>query len=396
MKKARLALAVAVIKNKPSGQSGREHAEALAGQLRSLDEGWRNKAQRLQREVLRLRQELLLAKMTPNTQSAREAAGDDNTMDLSQNLIGPVKELCSLDLDSGCDTETLLPTPDAAEPRTNRKPDPPPATSGPPPPLPSMLLHMQFLQSLCGLRRLEGKDCGQAAAWLGPDGDTESVLVDSVRQLLDSVVAACREAPPLPPAALLLQACQVAARAVDLCCSQKQPSPRFVTHVEESLRELTGMLLHADQLNRLQVEEKLMGCLIVLGRSGSSKSFLIRHVLSQINGLAERLWQACQGKESSGPEEFAVNQYENSVYLFWILEELLQKSEVPGREEMGSGVTSHHHTAEQKALLGQLEHHVLLLSDEFPLFALYMWRLGGLLSCSDTAQDPPCSRNMHP
>uniref|UniRef100_A0A667YZW8 Meiosis-specific, MEI4 homolog (S. cerevisiae) n=1 Tax=Myripristis murdjan TaxID=586833 RepID=A0A667YZW8_9TELE len=277
MKKARLALAVAVIKNKPPGQSGREHAEALAGQLRSLDEGWRSRAQGLQQEVLRLRQELLLAKMTPSTRSTREA------------------ELVIL--------------------RINL----------------SMLLHMQFLQSLCGLRWAEGKDGGLEAAWLSSDEHAGSVLVDSVCQLLDSVVAACRDAPPLPPSALLLQACQVAARASDLCCSQNQPSAKI-------LKKLKIVKSQYSQ-PQLQVEEKLTECLIILGTSGLSKSFLIRQVLSQISGLADQLWKACQ------------------------------KSEVP----------------EQEAFLGQLEHHILHLSNEFPLFALYMWRIGGLLSTSATA-----------
>lgn len=153
-----------------------------------------------------------------------------------------------------------FPSPDASAPRT-RQPVCPADTSGPPPPFSStenlgpegkaMLLHMQFFQSLCGLCWAEGKDGGLEAAWLSSDEHAGSVLVDSVCQLLDSVVAACRDAPPLPPSALLLQACQVAARASDLCCSQNQPSAKLKTHVEESLRELTGMLLHCDQLNKV-------------------------------------------------------------------------------------------------------------------------------------------------
>lgn len=67
--KAKVALAVAVIKSKPSGLSGREYAEALARQLKSHDEDWKKKAQELQQEVLRLRQELLMSRAS-NVESA--------------------------------------------------------------------------------------------------------------------------------------------------------------------------------------------------------------------------------------------------------------------------------------------------------------------------------------
>lgn len=80
-----------------------------------------------------------------------------------------------------------------------------------------------------------------------------------------------------------------------------------------------------------------------------------------------------QGKESSAPDSFLVYQYENSCYMFWILEQLLQKYEVRGRVQLGP---------EQKAFKDNLDQYILLLSDEFPLFALYMWRIGGLLSPS--------------
>ncbi|XP_044026078.1 meiosis-specific protein MEI4 isoform X1 [Siniperca chuatsi] len=198
--KAKVALAVAVIKNKPSGMSGREYAEALACKLKNEDEGWKKKSQELQQEVLRLRQELLITRVTSNTESATEAAGHDNTMDnVSQDLFGPESAAYSANLQLGSDSETpelLLE-------------DPQPAVTSPQPPVPSsrhgsprgkaMLPHVQFLQSLCSLHRVEGNHRGLESLWFCPDGDAGSVLVDSVCQLLDSVVAACRDPPPLGP-----------------------------------------------------------------------------------------------------------------------------------------------------------------------------------------------------
>ncbi|XP_070782387.1 meiosis-specific protein MEI4 [Enoplosus armatus] len=372
--KAKVALAVAMIKNKPSGMSGREYAEALSCRLKNQDEGWKRKAQELQQEVLRLRQELLINRGTSNTKSTAEAAGLDNTMDVSQDLFGPESVANSEDLQPGCDSETpelLLH-------------DPQPAITPPQPPVPSSrqwsprgnatLPHVQFLQSLCSLHRVEGDRRGLESLWFGPDGDAGSVLVDSVCQLLDSVVAACRDPPPLGPRDLVPRACRVAAGAMDLFCSQRLPSAEFRRRVEESLRELTGTLLLSNQLSTLEAAEKLMENLITLGGSSMSKSFLIRHILSQISALADQLWQAFQERESSGLDKFPVDQYQNSCRLFWILEALLQNSKVPCRAGGGS---------ELMGFLTHLEQRVFLMSDEFPLFFICMWRMGRLLTSSD-------------
>lgn len=172
--------------------------------------------------------------------------------DMSQDLFGPGSETCSADIQLGSDSETpelLLQ-------------DPPPAVAPPQPPFPSSrpgspcgkvaLPHVQFLQSLCALHRVAGDNRGPESLWFSPDGDAGSVLVDSVCQLLDSVAAACRDPPPLPgPRDLVLQACRVVARAMDLFCSQRLPSVEFMRRVEESLRELTAMLLHCNQPSRV-------------------------------------------------------------------------------------------------------------------------------------------------
>ncbi|XP_074472087.1 meiosis-specific protein MEI4 isoform X2 [Sebastes fasciatus] len=373
--KARVALTVAIIKKKPSGMSGREHAEALACRLKSQDESWKEKAQGLQQEVLSLQHELLITRATANTKSSTEAAGNDDTMDnASQDLFGPGSEAYSADLQPGSETPELLPE--------LLQQDTQPAITFPQPPLSSsprgkaMLAHGQFLQSLCSLHRVEGNNRGLESLWFSPDGGAGSELVESVCQLLDSVVAACRDPSPLGPCELVLQACQVAARAMDLFCSQRLPSVEFKRRVEESLRELTELLLHSDQLSRLRAAEKLMEYLITLGSCNMSKSFLIRHILSLISSLADQLWQAFQEQESSGLDRFPVDQHQNSCYLFWILEELLQKSKVACTVEVEVG-------SEQTGFLSHLDRRVFLMSEEFPLFVICMWRLGGLLTSSD-------------
>ncbi|CAB1340386.1 unnamed protein product [Coregonus sp. 'balchen'] len=351
LRKAKLVVAVAIIKSKPPGRSGRRHAEHLANTLSSQTEAWKTKAQKLQEEVLRMRQELLLTQMLskPKNTSGTEAGGDDFKDLLSQDLMGPglVKDLLNSDMDSGYgmenNTETLLPTQDSAEPSAQPAF---PTVDTTPPQIPfsslceagsrgkAMLLHMQFLQSLCGLNRLEGEAMSVEAGGFSLDKD-RSVVADSVCQLLSCVVSASRDVRLLPPHSLLLQACRVVAQAVDHWLSHRQPSLLFVTGMEDSLKQLTDVLLCNGQLNR--------------------------------------------GESSNGPGQFDMSLYENSFYLFWLLEQLLQVRQGPPG---ATGGTGHHWSPEQKALLGRLEHSVLLLSDDFPLYALYMWRIGALLAPS--------------
>ncbi|KAK2855851.1 hypothetical protein Q5P01_004586 [Channa striata] len=374
--KAKVALAVAIIKSRPQGMSGREYAEALACKLKSQDESWKKKAQDLQQEVLRLRQEVLITRVMSSPKSSAQTAGQSCKLDdVSPELFGSESAVRSSAHPLDCDSET----------RDLMLQDPPSAVTSPLPPAPSCvyagpqgtaeLPHVHFLQSLCALNRVQGNSRGLEALWFSPDGETGSLLMDSVCQLLDSVVNACRDPPPLGPRDLVLQACQVAAQAMDLFSAQRLPSVGFMRRVEESLRELTAMLLHSNQLSRLQAAEKLMQYLITLGSSTVSKSFLIGHLLSQLSDVADQLWQAFQGQDRSALDRFPVDQYHNSCYLFWILEELLQKSKVLWRAEVGS---------EQVGILTHLEQRVFLLSEEFPLFSICMWRIGSLLTSSDT------------
>ncbi|XP_076011023.1 meiosis-specific protein MEI4 [Genypterus blacodes] len=362
LKKVKLAIAITVIKNRPPGISGRDYAEALACNLKSQDENWKSKAQDLQQEVQELRQNLLLARVASQTTCFRDAAGvpgySDTADDLTQDTIGPKTDVCSMD-------RHIFPA----------------AASQPPPVFPSsfrrapdgkvLLNHVQLLQALCSLHQVKGKNGYLEVQCVFPDGDAGLLFEDTASRLLDSVVRACKDPLPPGPGDLILQACHVAVKAMHVYSSQQQPSGDFLKHMEDALTELTAMLLHCGQPNRFQVAEKLKEYLITLGGSSLSASYLIRHILSQISSLAEQIWQACQATENSASDTFHVYEYENSCYLFSILEQLLQNSEVRGTLQMGP---------EQKAFKEKLDQHILLLSDEFPLFALYLWKIGGLLS----------------
>ncbi|TWW68478.1 Meiosis-specific protein MEI4 [Takifugu flavidus] len=85
--------------------------------------------------------------------------------------------------------------------------------------------------------------------------------------------------------------------------------------------------------------------------------------------------------EGSAIHKFPLAQYHNSFHLFWIVKTLLQNCKVPYRAAAGSDATG---------FLVHLERRVFLLSEEFPLFSMYMWMIGGLLT-STGAGPPPAA-----
>ncbi|XP_056873055.1 meiosis-specific protein MEI4 isoform X5 [Takifugu flavidus] len=198
----------------------------------------------------------------------------DRTVDpASQDLFGPE---CVVQTDS--ETPELLPSVPlqrpADTPRLQERPQ-------------EVFPHVEFLQSLCALQRVRGDDHGLEPLWFPPDADAGSLLADSVCQLLDSVVKACKDPPPFGPGDPVLQACRVVSQATDLFCSQRLPSVEFKRGVESSLEELTEMLLHRD-------------------------------------------WSS-QDAEGSAIHKFPLAQYHNSFHLFWIVKTLLQNCKAPVR-----------------------------------------------------------------
>lgn len=72
---------------------------------------------------------------------------------------------------------------------------------------------------------------------------------------------------------------------------------------------------------------------------------------------------------------YDVTRYENIFSIFWILEQLLQKE-----NEEGNTSSTGHEDIEIKKFLQKHDEAIFLLSDTFPLFTFYLWRVGILLN----------------
>ncbi|XP_035986276.1 meiosis-specific protein MEI4-like [Fundulus heteroclitus] len=107
---AQVAVAVGVIRSRPPGTSGREHAEELGRRMRRQEAAWRETAQVLRQEVLRLRQELLMSRSLVEAERSRQTTGlvPDDGHDLCPSCLG-VEHLREALSDDACPNCSVMP-----------------------------------------------------------------------------------------------------------------------------------------------------------------------------------------------------------------------------------------------------------------------------------------------
>ncbi|XP_068199361.1 meiosis-specific protein MEI4 [Antennarius striatus] len=351
----RVAQAVVLIRNNPPGVSGAEHARVLARGVRRRDEGLRRRSWELQ-------QELLVARATGGGATEDHASLDPVGSD-GGGPGGP---------DGGSEShDDPLPDAQPPGPPSSLHVDSPPQVDPP---------DLDLLQALCALQQVRGANRGLETLWLRPGGVSGPVLEGTVCQLLEAVGGVCRYPPRLFPPDLVLRACRVGAGAMDLFCSQTAPPQDFLRRVEGALGELVGALGGGALLLGVQDADWLTECLVLLGGGAMSRSFLIRHILSQISALTDQLWNTFQDPGPAGLDWFPVERYQNASHLLLVLERLLLDSQVAVRVVPG---------AEPTDFLAHLEGRLFQLSDEFPLFSIYLWKIARLLRSPDLGQATP-------
>uniref|UniRef100_A0A3B3T2I8 Uncharacterized protein n=1 Tax=Paramormyrops kingsleyae TaxID=1676925 RepID=A0A3B3T2I8_9TELE len=247
LRTAKLAVAVAIIRSRPKGWTGREHAEFLASRLHCEDNDWKAKAQGLQEEVLRLRQELLLSKTRAEITGSSVAGG---YMDQPPG--------CILYTGSGFMHNTGDPPMDGRSQAAEESM----RISGPWEGDSAMLHHTQFLHSLVGL--------GQPA-----DSRDLPVVTDALCQLLSCMVEAWADPRLLPPPSLILRAAWVVAQALEFLSGPA--CVELVGRAESCLKELTALLLGNTRLNwvRTAALTHSVRCLLICTPSLSNSCLLI-------------------------------------------------------------------------------------------------------------------------
>ncbi|XP_060061401.1 meiosis-specific protein MEI4 isoform X3 [Erinaceus europaeus] len=329
LKTTKLALALAIIHSKPANRSSREYTEHLARVVSEQESKWKSKVETLEAEVLQLRQKLLL-----NSICSGSFKNGDSSFQLQTQEPKSSENTLSMQEDSGCDLSNEQRMEPAEIPQHFVQSCAPTLF----PPLPIMKRHsrtpgnplsshMQFLQHLLELKCLT--ESGSLKTDLSQFENNFSTVSDSVLQLLDGLITFYHK-PKFPSSSFWTEAVDTLAKLVNDCNLSDHILKKCYKKFEEFEKTLLQAILRNSHINRVQTS-------------------------------------------------YDVTRYENSFSLFWILEQLLQKE-----AEEGSTSSKGNDDQEIKKFLQKHDEIIFQLSDTFPLFTFYLWRLGVLLNSEET------------
>ncbi|NXU58739.1 MEI4 protein, partial [Turnix velox] len=373
LKISKLALAFAIIHSKPPGKSCKEYTEHLARTVSEQDFGWKSKAEALEAEVLRLRQELLLNKICPRFCLENNASAETP---LDQECAKPLSYSSQLE-DSGCDVsndyafdslgtasdfhqseqiantskrwlERVLPLDLCCSSKE------------------SVTAPVQFLQHLLEIKKLSERGILQAD-FTELENDSFTIC-NSVSQLLDGLTI-FYNSPKFPVSHLVSEAVFVLIRLITDNKLSNHVMKKCFKKLEEFKKNLIHLILRNSGVNRFQTLHAVANTLVLLARNNILRNSLVSLLLLEVRQFAVQLLQAHQIQAM-----YDITQYENIFPLFMILEQLLQN------ETKDSSVSNSDYDGEEKIrFLKNLDQIILHLSDEFPLFSLYLWRVSVLL-----------------
>ncbi|XP_007949530.1 meiosis-specific protein MEI4 [Orycteropus afer afer] len=373
LRTSKLALALAIIRSKPADKSSREYTEHLAMVVSGQESKWRSKVKALEAEVLQLRQKLLLSRIY--------SGSFKNEHDIIENLQTQKprssETMSTLLEDSGCDlsNEHQTEASETSQHFVERSP------LTPFPPLPIMKRHcatpenplsshMQFLQHLLELKNVAESDILKTD--LSQFENDYSVVADSVSQLLDGLITFYSN-PKIPFSSFWTEAVCTLARLFSDYNLSNHILKKCSKKLEEFEKTILQVILRNKNINRFQVQHYISQSLVTLGSCSLLRKSIISLLLSEVNSFIDDLETINQVQAS-----YDVMRYENMFFLFWVLEQLLQKE-----TEEGNTSSRRHDDQEIKKFLQKHDQTIFQLSDSFPLFTFYLWRLGILFNSAE-------------
>ncbi|NWW45213.1 MEI4 protein, partial [Pedionomus torquatus] len=375
LKISKLALAFAIIHSKPPGKSSKEYTEHLAKMVSEQDFGWKSKAEALEAEVLRLRQELLLNKICPRFRLENDASAE--TL-LDQERLNPPNYSSQLE-DSGCDVsdDRVFDSLGTASdfPQSEHNVDTSNQWLERVPLLDlcrthkeeSLAASLQFLQHLLEIRKLS--EGGSLQADFTEMENDSFTICNSVSRVLDGLTV-FYNSPKIPVSNLLNEAVRVLISLITDSKLSNHVLKKCFKKLEEFKKNLIKIILRSSGVNRFQALHAVSHTLGLLARNNILRNSLISLLLPEIRHFAEHLLEAHQVQGT-----YDITQYENISSLCMILEQLLEN-----KSEGGNASSSDYDGEEKIKFLKNLDQIILHLSDEFPLFSLYLWRVSVLLN----------------
>ncbi|XP_020142684.2 meiosis-specific protein MEI4 [Microcebus murinus] len=372
LRTSKLALALAIIHSKPADRSSREYTEHLAVLVSGQESKWRSKVEALEAEVLQLRQKLLLSRICSGSFKSGNLSSQLQAQEPGsfENTLTPME-------DSGCVLSNEQTTESLELPQNLVES----CTPMPFPPLPlikrtcatlenPLSSHMQFLQHLLELKNLT--ESGSLKTELTYFEKDFSIVSDSVFQLLDGLITFYRNL-KLPFSSFWTEAIDTLARLISDYNLSNHILKKCSKKLEEFEKTLLQVILGNNNINRFQVQHYVSRNLVTLGHCSLLRKSIIPLLLSEVNSFAVDL-----GAVNQEPASYDVTRYENIFFLFWVLEQLLQKE-----TEEGNTKSIGYDDPEIKKFLQRHDETIFQLSDAFPLFTFYLWRLGILLNSAE-------------
>ncbi|XP_060089284.1 meiosis-specific protein MEI4 [Heteronotia binoei] len=379
LKISQLALALAIIHAKPPDKSSKEYTEHLAKVVSGPDSKWKSKAEALEAEVLHLRQQLYLSKLSSgfclenwNSAVIGETVLSTNTEDCSDHF-----EDSGCDVSSNCIADPLenLFTSTSSECGSNSSISVIPSSVHPIlTPCHAfktdyLVAHMQFLQRILELKKLA--ESGGLRTDLKKLGIDSSRVSDSLSQLVDGLVTSY-SLPELPFSIFPKQTVLVITKLLSDADLSQQIVGKCFRKLEESVKRLVAIVLNNGDLNRFQVQDSISHALVLLGKCSTLRNSTISLLFREVSRFAHELQHTNEVQA-----KYAI-QYENIFFLCRILEQLLERG--TGQENAASSICDEE---EKKKFLQNLDQAIFHLSDEFPLFCIYLWRIGTLLNAAE-------------
>ncbi|XP_013408038.1 meiosis-specific protein MEI4 isoform X2 [Lingula anatina] len=329
--RCRIAAALAIIRSKPQGVTGQQFAKQLCSfhQRQLLD--WQKRVHDLEAEFLKVKQDQLMERM----KIAQEEA-EGNLMPTPPSSSG------------GEHTQNL-----------NKAEE-------------TIVQYSQFLRSIIQLKHYkERTDISQ-------DPESKLTVEKSILKCMDMIVAhmPSGDRNSMVSSNILEQSVSTLVSVLD-SRPLEDWSSTIVQGLQHTLGELVRRMVDQDNFHQNNKPEQTSSLLFLFGKSKHFKFTVVECFFTELHFFSEHLRQVCY---SHAPLQ--VKQYENMYFVFKVCEEILNL-------ECWVDKNCHHGIMDRLNLQSMQEiltNCLLHISEEFPLFAHYVWRLGALIDSISATQ----------
>ncbi|XP_078699921.1 meiosis-specific protein MEI4-like [Branchiostoma floridae x Branchiostoma belcheri] len=340
----KLAAAVAILRTKPPGMTGQQYTQYLQHKYQANQGDWKKRAELLQSQLLQTRQELVQAKLLQQQPQPDDSCCDWSVLRLIDRLISPAEG----DEDK---PEQVFPTP-------------PSSSEEPPSPKVSredvVQRHSRFLSCVLRLQTVRNTLAGRVNL-----GETvKDSILDSLHLLKVSVEEKVPDVSMATKKHVVKTIVEVLGRE-----ELKEFSGEIVRSVMELVQTILTGVLRCEDLNRHLHQEHQCRLIVDLSEADSLQKPILEALLQHIKDFSDTLRTV---KTSSLDAVL----YENVYYMFWTFEQILYNLNDCRKQSIDKTLANE--------LNNTLESSLLFISEKYPLFAHYVWKLGGVLNSIQT------------